>query len=331
MRKDRGNTTVILGAGASRGVSYARSHSPSPLDCDFFEILAHKIPRDENLRDAVGRILDECYSYPPEERLYESMERAFYTMHLNRVIRAIDDPRGDVTELFLGYFATCIEYLLREAHGKRICQSHKYLFQGLTNRDAIVTFNYDLVIERALGSIHRSRIPFGTWIYGGSGEPPPTGARRVPSIYKLHGSSNWQIEGDRFVVHQQQWIDFDKQPGYRGHKADDLESFPIQLPYWEKRIEALPWRLVWAQAFARLVNTRNFVVWGYSMPETDIKAREFLRTAFDRLENAPTRLCVIDPNVGVRQRWRRMFYGRQFWQYSSFEEFRQNPPDWWPS
>ncbi len=321
-------TTVVLGAGASRGVSYCGdSGCLSPLDADFFQILAQQNPNDEQLRRSVRAVLDECYSYPFQERLWDSMEKAFYTMHLNRVIGFEIFRQDDVLEIFLENFARCVEYLLRQAHGRRVCDNHKRLFKPMSSLDAIISFNYDLVAERALGAIHGNRVEFGAWLYGGSLCRSPRQAESVPCLYKLHGSSNWKIHGGEFSVRQRCWNDFDKKPGYLGYKAKDIETFPIQLPYWEKRIEVSPWSRVWQQAAARLRQTRNLIIWGYSLPLSDIKAREFFRIALDDL---PLRVCVIDPGQEARERWRSLIHSRPFWTYSSFAEFCNRPPDWWP-
>jgi hypothetical protein len=74
------NVAVVLGAGASRGVSYARQRDiPSPLDRDFFDLLQRFDP-DEKDEECVERTLRWAQQLPDE--YWRSMERSFYTLHL---------------------------------------------------------------------------------------------------------------------------------------------------------------------------------------------------------------------------------------------------------
>jgi len=83
----------------------------------------------------------------------------------------------------------------------------------------VISFNYDLAVERAIRQRTGSHRGFGPWLYGFES----TKARTLPLLLKLHGSSNWLIsKSERFVVQTESWDDFDLQPGYRGHKAGEL-------------------------------------------------------------------------------------------------------------
>src|SRR6266404_4181328 len=78
--------SVVLGAGASRDVSYAYQQdvqTPSPLDSDFFDILQRITPRDAD-RKAVAVCLSWVRSLPYE--CWRSFERAFYTLHLKALM-----------------------------------------------------------------------------------------------------------------------------------------------------------------------------------------------------------------------------------------------------
>jgi hypothetical protein len=253
------------------------------------------------------------------------MERLFYTRHLNAVIRhKFIMPEGSVdpAKQLLRDFARAIQALLRRAHGKKVCVHHQRLFQRLTGQDAIVTFNYDLVAERALSQF--PGIPdFGPWLYGFEGYPGKTAV--VPLLHKLHGSVNWRstARGPFPRVQQKSWDDFDKKPGY----ADFAPPFSILLPYWEKRIEQPPWASIWRRAAQHLIKTTGLIIWGYSLPLTDLKARELLRTAL-RDGTTLKHVSVIEPSAEVREKWRGEFVRQQFWPYKDVEEFFVNPPPW---
>jgi hypothetical protein len=67
--------------------------------------------------------------------------------YLGRKLAGADESEE---EAVAGKFARAIVALLRKAHGVRICGNHEYLLNGLGRKDAIISFNYDLVVERAL-------------------------------------------------------------------------------------------------------------------------------------------------------------------------------------
>ncbi len=148
----------------------------------------------------------------------------------------------------VGDFARCVQGLLRAAHGKETCGNHVEMLQRLDRRDCVISFNYDLVAERALREIAAKRTcPFGRWIYGFEQSLPI--ADNLLLVPKLHGSSNWRLSGDSFDVLTRSWGDFDKEPGYQGHRGEGTR-FPIFLPFWDKRIEEEPWLSLWKSRHA---------------------------------------------------------------------------------
>jgi hypothetical protein len=165
------------------------------------------------------------------------MERAFYTLHLRaymaeKLAGAVQGP-SDVQ--VVGEIARCVQALLRKTHGMETCQNHRRILKALHGGDTVISFNYDLVAERAIRSIAEQRdVQFGPFLYG-SGEEPP--GFHLPTILKLHGSSNWRVktagEEELIEVRTRRWADLDDKPGYRGHIGDGT-VFPIFLPFWEK-------------------------------------------------------------------------------------------------
>jgi hypothetical protein len=127
-----GRVTLVLGAGASRGVSYAhQGRIPSPLDGDFFDLLQRLEPSDRD-EPAVKFILHQCSTIADYE-LRRSMERALYTLHLRAYLREklLGDPKAEhETELLVGNFARAVQSLLRAAHGKRVCEQWRVSIVG---------------------------------------------------------------------------------------------------------------------------------------------------------------------------------------------------------
>jgi len=340
--------TVILGAGASRDVSYATGETdsandlgpmmPSPLDSDFFDLLQRfeAQTQDGAIRETMRRILDRVFEWRGEP-IWQSMEKMFYNLHVSAVLehRLIAPGGGDLARELVNDFLLSIRALLNEAHGTRACNRHWHLLQDLYARDAVVTFNYDFVAEKALAQFHarHNGEAFGDWFYGFSdriNEAP----NDVPTLYKLHGSLNWELEEDSHGEVQttrkkwpKAWSEFAKELEYLpkesgGYHADGCQRPPILLPYWDKRVEKGVWLKIWKAAAQQLLRTHSLIVWGYSLPTTDLKARELLRLACLSSDAKLTKVAVIDTSRDTRDRWRSMFVKKQFWGFSDFEEFQ---------
>jgi hypothetical protein len=303
----------------------------SPLDSDFCDLLLRLDVRFKNkkLQDRIYKAKDYIIERAlggSGDNLWNSMERLFYSLHVRETMRRMIEPRkhgADSVKELEDNFATAIQALLRAAHGTQQCEFHQNLFQRLSDGDAIVTFNYDLVGERALRALYgppASNEPFGPWLYGFGDRPP--GTENIPSLYKLHGSVNWApLEHDLAPdIHQERWQDFDKIPGYTASRATGFE-FPILLPYWDKKIETNVWKQIWTGAANHLRKTECLIIWGYSLPLTDLKAQELFRLTLSTDSKKLNSVCVIDPSPECRRRWRRMFVGVRFWGFSNIQEF----------
>lgn len=322
---------VVLGAGASRGVSYAENSGfPSPLDYDFFDLLQRLNPKSAD-KKAVHAVLDKVAALPRE--YWRSFERAFYTLqlkaYLSKKLRLDGSYESD--SRVIADFALCVHALLREAHGRKTkCAYHESILVPLEGSDSVITFNYDLVVERAMRGIAESRSAgFGRWLYGFRTLSTP---RKLPLLLKLHGSSNWRLEGSgtsdsdkRFQLRTKKWKDFDKAPGYTRITTSEINAFPIFLPFWDKRIERRPWVTLWREALMKLRSAENVLVWGYSMPPTDVKAYLLFTLG---LSGRPLNLCIIDPKDETRERWRNLFRDSKYWEYKSAENFLKHRPSW---
>lgn len=322
-------TGIVLGAGASRSVSYADAGDVlSPLDADFFDLLQRSAATaPESDAEAVANVIAQVQRLPYE--CWRSMERAFYTLHLRAYMtrKLAGESEQYPDEVVIKEFAQCVQVLLRKAHKTRSCKHHRHLFEHLHRADTIFSFNYDLVPERSIKAIACERkIAFGPSLYG---LETSHHQQDLPLILKLHGSSNWKVtkngKTDAIAVRTNSWEELDETPGYRGHLGEGT-TFPIFLPFWDKRIERRPWLLLWRTAYERLRTAGTLLIWGYSLPQTDIKAQHFFTLA---LAEKPIRLCVIDPSAATQRRWRELLPQALFYPYNSIEHFFSAPPQWW--
>jgi hypothetical protein len=319
----KAHRTILLGAGASRGASYLSGPCfPSVLDNDFFDLL-HKLPSGKH-DSAVRDVLDWRRSLPTDSQ--NSLERAFYMLQTRAYLsekftsKKVTRPTDDMV---VAQFARCVTALLRHAHGISTCSFHQEVFRRLGAGDAIVSFNYDLVAERAL----RSRAePLGVsfnWLYGLDSKPAPFD---FPMLLRLHGSSNWRMGSDEQIrVRTKAWSELGISPRYRGDQGTGT-IFPIFLPFWDKRIEREPWLKIWKAAYFSLKHTDELVVWGYSLPLSDIKARQLFGLA---MNGRPFRLYVIDPSPETRNRWHTLFPLAEYSEFIGVAEFLNDPPKSW--
>lgn len=316
--------TIILGAGASRGVSYAESTPTpmlSPLDTDFYDLLQRLGPP---LDDEDAAAVKEVLRLASDGNLWESMERMFYTLDLRFSMMDMLSPDQSGKKLadeFRKSFGRAVQTLLRAAHvpdhlTKR-CDHHINLFEPLAQTDAVITFNYDMVAEYGLWNKLSSVIPdakliqFPSWLYGF--EPGPAAAVSCPRLYKLHGSVNWEGTVDNKEGVKVRPLDpSDTKAGYGG------DVFLMMLPFWDKKIEEPPWSTIWKSAGRQLARTTKLVVWGYSLPPTDLKSGELLRLT---LQNNLRELVVIDPSRDARMRWRSKFVTTRFRPYEGIEKY----------
>lgn len=314
---------AVLGAGASRNVHYNAGRMPieSPLDFDFFDILQRLEPRKQDQK-AVEETLKQVETLPYD--CWRSLEKAFYTLHLEAVMRSrLESQINQITPAeVVRLFVRSFQALLRAAHGKHFCVHHRELVQRLWQHDAILSFNYDLVIERALehlASDLEQKSCVQPWLYGRGNRPSNA---TIPTVFKLHGSSNWLIDENGVIEVRP----LNKAPGYQ---ASSSVKPPIILPFWEKPVDELPWVHLWRDALTHLRKTQDLLVWGYSLPTTDIKTQYLFKLAKE--SEALEHLCVIDPSENTQRRWRELFPKAKYRQFRSFEEFSLDPPGWWKS
>lgn len=292
----------------------------SPLDGDFFDLLGRLRGLAGNQTKSRAWVFKQLDTLSQNQR--ESLERSFYTLHLRALMASKLDAKLSYDEqTVVSNFVICIDATLRAAHGKRTCERHASLFAGLNDNDVILTFNYDLVAERALRVQAGRSDKFDPGIYGFDNSLGYCG----PRLLKLHGSSNWILNQQVFEVRTKKWSDLEKSPNYRAALGGKGTTFAIFLPFWEKRVEQAPWLSLWKKAMAALKNVDRLIIWGYSLPPTDIRTEQLFELSINK---RAIDLCVIDPSESTRSRWRTRLPSARYWQYRSISDYLKEPPDW---
>jgi hypothetical protein len=279
-------TVIILGAGASKGAQPSMAHR-SPLDSDFLRLIS-TLRHDGESKKHVNVLLNYLADYPSLGGVIGSME-AFYS-HFdvgepiwNDFVRKQGRPY-DYDRLRTAFYC-CLLRLLRDADNGSTCGWHKKLFGLLKPGDAVVTFNYDAVADRAL----REAVDWSEDIYGyGLDGPPPRESSKRILLLKLHGSINWAKTSTGVAVDT---------------KASNLylprDGHHLLLPGWNKGIEADPWRKLWRCAAQALREADRWIAIGYSLNPTDLKSRVLFEYAMYKLDS----ISVVDPDPAVQRRW----------------------------
>lgn len=178
------------------------------------------------------------------------------------------------------------------------CGAHSAFWREITrkaSRLAVITTNYDLLIERGLrhkpmirtfgpgcyyGGISRPQWLRGTLQIGAYHEVDLELDGAVP-VYKLHGSLNWSVAAGDLEFFQ------DLRSAFR--RGGDAAIIP---PMLEKDIPS--WLLsVWQGAEEELSRARTWVVCGYSLPFYDQAVTQMLGRASKA--GPLERIIILDP------------------------------------
>jgi hypothetical protein len=289
-----GPAAVILGAGASRAEAEAshRGGVLPPLDTDFFEQL-QKLKSPSIGRTQTLRLARELFGSST------AMAMESYFIGIEFLADAVSVLKSyEVGTATLGLpcyiadapkaFRSALLGVLREAgiatgRDEQMALSperHRALVRILECGDSIISFNYDLLIDRALkeeGS--------GKWnavdgypcrcsgVEDSAAYWQPRGADRPIqdsiALLKPHGSLNWTPVPEDCPA---SGISLTEPPF-------DPDKMLVLPPAWVKPINYFPLREVWAQAWGFLSRSKVLIVAGYSLPQTDMWAQALLRAA----------------------------------------------------
>jgi len=294
-------TLVILGAGASRAASFAsENRSPlPPLDLDFFRQLQRLAP---------SRPVDHLLAFVRSEfgaRLNVSMEEFFsqaeYTDRFHTQLKVDRGRRTGRYKKALEAFYESIPLLFDKAVGDGRCEHHQRLARMLFTDDAVISFNYDCIIDAALRDAARIRWDPGKEGYGfkvkagaeqwrgrrGKGHPS-----RSVTLLKPHGSLNWTVKSNGVTLAAKP---------YQNVSAEGR----IVPPTWFKRLEEHPYASVWKRARLEVRRCKALLVIGYSVPVTDLFSRALFKAeAGSKLKREKLEvLALANPDRAARERF----------------------------
>lgn len=289
-------TLVVLGAGATRGASFSGGDHPvaPPLDADFFQILQmSRTGRTSEAQQLLAHVrtvygpdlqigLETVFNNLDAARLFHSEFNITRGRHLREPARLIDALSRVLPEL------------LGESIRGEECAYHAALASRLRATDAVISLNYDCVIDTALSRhagfrFDPARGGYGLPVAQGVENWKRIGRGRRPQgsilLLKLHGSLNWASPNVDLVLREDPY-----QP-----VADGV----IAPPLTNKPVTANPFRPLWQTARRVVGAMRRLIVIGYSLPEADGLIRTLLATDLSReLEE----ILIVDPSRATQTR-----------------------------
>ena len=167
------------------------------------------------------------------------------------------------------------EFLTQIPDDSERFEPYKRWFVSLSSEDAILTFNYDPVVEKVAELVGRGYLPPQI-------NPPPTvqclvnPSDDLPPLLKLHGSTDWIVRKASGLVE-----DLLKVPIVRKIHWPDLiargESVLLGSPgLSKKKLSQGLFKPIWDEAERLLREAEEISIVGYSMPATDNLAKNLI-------------------------------------------------------
>ena len=247
--------------------------------------------------------------------------------------------QGESVKNWLSYLEEALrDVILDRENGSDLAPINRWA-EAVSERDAVLTFNYDTLVERALAGLNKP------WNHGIEND----GDGGIP-VFKLHGSIDW-IVAHRSETFSKLDLLFDKKNANRsqhnsGHVEDDTRLWRCrsqeQLSNWiggrdlqmigdgaaprtvgiaglgaYKELHRIPGLgAVWVRGMRALHEADLAVVVGFSMSDFDAIAQmQFAEVARARYrKERPLRVIVIDPSVNEagKERFRHVFRAVEF-------------------
>ena len=324
-------TTYVLGAGASYHAGYPLA---GQLGTELQNWICRNKPANHDYRIHINELHKRYGGLEDIENIITDLDEC-----------DPDSPVGDLEPLIRANFLHDLRHSIREFfvdldQAQAILYS-RFARERVQKDDAIITFNYDLALERKLKKAQLWEIRDG---YGFHLDLPKIPQSKV-AVLKLHGSINWwgvifggsrgfghssNSLGSRPVIFCQRDFEFlgypsgMSDPEYTGPSTAAAIPAIIMLTrrkhfYFEtsfgREWEAF-WSDLWKQAERALRSSEKIVIIGYGMASADEKARKLLLEKSNR--DAHITICCERRNTAIRNE----FDAHGFQQIETFGEGR---------
>jgi len=244
--------------------------------------LAAALPQQaasQNVQAAIGATLNysQSRSRPPQVRMRVSAARGWPITPAWRAAASRVSPAPDSEDVECSAY----DYYASVLAG-RTSRTDK------PNRNIVITFNYDLLLEEALD---RLAIPFSYGLgtdnvtYDSTARSTTEPEEGSLLILKLHGSLNWGPREDNSIT---VFGTYDGAIAASGHPY-------LVPPTWEKTFSG-PTRTVWQRALQALTHAARLIVVGFSFRPTDSHFKYLLAAGLMQ-KSGLRHIVVVDPRA----------------------------------
>jgi hypothetical protein len=291
----------LLGAGASKSWGL-------PLTNELFPLALKDVPKRED-RTLIRNFIR--YQYP-------HFHRGWHNYPLFEEFLSLVDVYLDFADVIKRSHSFKIEDVerIREElllaipavlHGARAKAAHPRVrkFAALLQPgDAVVSFNWDLLVEEALDHLGKD------WEYSLRED--------AISILKPHGSLDWFDSNDVATIKKDLLFPLNRKYKrilvFRRFRAPQISPVvPVILPpVINKKIDYKELQSIWRDAWRALRYATEIYILGYSLPPEDLHARFAIRSAIrgnEKLEGHKLRIAVVNPDRNVYLRFARLVEG----------------------
>lgn len=318
----------IIGAGATRGCSFVdakKNPCLPPLDGDYFSQL-QKISNKKH-HELISEVMEDVVKVFGVN-FNVTMETVFTTYeHMSKMVSATGKEgnfkKNDLKEM-RERLQQSIHAVLEESlvlHDTKAgsslqmntCNYHdKLVSEIMQKEDAIVSFNYDCVLDDSLKRNGNTkwdpRYGYG-FVLGSKGNrlkgddywkpETPSDKDKTIKYFKLHGSLNFDVKN---IDSPDSQVTLKQRPYTRQHGRP---KFTIIPPEWNKSFDTGFFGQLWGKAANEINKHKHIAVLGYSMPTTDLHSSSLFRTSLK--SGALKSLVVINPDQEARKRIRDTF------------------------
>jgi len=343
-------TAIFLGAGASAAEG-------APIQSELFRryFKSRNIKKYPAMFKELSKFFKEIFGIdltkPAETITFPTFEEALGILDLAEMrresFRGFDfagaAPKGNTAQLIRLYLilvmSKAIADGLNEDSGQ---QPHRLLVQnlrkGLLQKTIVISTNYDLVIDNALGRQINYGVDFaGRNNFGGQGRAVGNSVM----LLKLHGSLNWlycpvcnnlnSYESKKAVLS----LMSENRPITQCPTCKSVMSPVIVPPTFYKDMSRVFLSTIWNKAENVLREVDHVVFCGYSLPDADMHIKYLLkRMQTNRPKPKSVRFSIFNYRAGKseaeceaeEERYNR-FFGKARVKYTrqSFEDFAKKP------